>query len=118
MPTVIDCTSAHHFVWGGICDGWRLLDREDLSVIEELVPPGGEEEWHVHARARQLFYVLEGSALMRTEEGDVKLDRGTSVEIEPGVAHTFANSGSGDVRLLIISSPASRGDRTTVPGRD
>ena len=56
--------SAEHYVWGGVCDGWHLLKRDDLSVIRERVPAGAAETPHRHARSRQFFYVLEGEAVI------------------------------------------------------
>jgi mannose-6-phosphate isomerase-like protein (cupin superfamily) len=111
MPESVDRSTAEHYVWGGMSDGWRLLDRDDLSVIEERVPPGGAEESHVHAVARQFFVLLEGSAVMQTATGNVTLRTGQGVEIPPGLAHRFTNPGDVDVRFLVISSPTTRGDR-------
>lgn len=115
-PNVVDIQTAEHHTWGEVCDAWRLLDRDDLSVIEERVPAGGKEEWHYHTRSRQLFYILDGSALMRTEHGNMQIAAGGSVEIPPGLAHQILNPGTQDLRFLVISSPTTRGDRTLVPG--
>ena len=52
--------SAEHYRWGDVCDGWRLLERPDLSVIQERISPGAGEVRHFHTRARQLFFVLHG----------------------------------------------------------
>src|SRR5690606_1322514 len=60
MGESVDATNAEHYGWGEVSDGWRLLDRPGLSVIEERVPAGAGEEWHVHDAATQFFYVLEG----------------------------------------------------------
>jgi mannose-6-phosphate isomerase-like protein (cupin superfamily) len=111
MIDPVNTSNAQHYVWGEISDGWRLLDGDDLSVIEERVPAGGQEKWHAHAHDRQFFYVLEGSAVMRTDDGDVPLEVRSGVEIAPGVGHQFTNPGSEDVRFLVISTPNSRGDR-------
>lgn len=102
---------APHYEWGTNCDGWRLVDRPELSVIEERVPPGAAEEWHVHDRARQFFYVLSGRAEMRTTSGVADLAPGMGVEVPPGVAHQFANVGDCDVVFLVTSTPSTRGDR-------
>lgn len=77
--------------------------------------PGGAEDWHVHAVARQFFLVLDGSAVMETSEGDVPLRTGQGLEIAPGLAHRFTNPGDEDVRFLVISSPTTRGDRQPAP---
>lgn len=115
MPESTSRDTAEHYVWGEMNDGWRLLDRDDLSVIEERVPPGGAEEWHVHSSARQFFVVLTGSAVMETVEGDVSLTSGQGLEIEPGLAHRFTNPSEDDVRFLVISAPTTRGDRQPAP---
>jgi mannose-6-phosphate isomerase-like protein (cupin superfamily) len=111
MPHSVNTSSAEHYVWGGVSDGWRLLDRDDLSVIEERVPAGGKEDWHTHVHARQFFYVLEGTAVMRTDTGDVVLEARSGVEVPPGIGHQFTNPGPDEVRFLVVSSPNSRGDR-------
>lgn len=109
-----DGTAAPHYTWGDGCDGWLLVDRDDLSVIEERVPPGAAEEWHVHDRARQFFYVLSGQAELRTASGVVELVAGVGVEVPPGLAHQFANAGESDVVFLVTSAPTTRGDRRPV----
>ncbi len=116
LPKSISRETAEHYVWGGVCDGWRLLDRSDLSVIEERVPVGGAEVAHVHGRARQFFYVLAGNARLEFEREAVELGPGQGLEVASGVAHRFVNAGDGDVRFLVISTPTTRGDRTDLAG--
>lgn len=108
---VVAKASAEHYVWGNSCDGWRLLERDDLSVIQERVPSGQSEVMHYHERARQLFYVLSGAAAMQFEHHAIPLSAGDSLEIPPGTRHQFKNESDGDVEFLVISAPATRGDR-------
>lgn len=114
MPEPVDVTNADHYVWGELSDGWRLLDSPGLSVIEEQVPAGAGEEWHVHDAATQFFYVLEGTAQMQTVEGVVDLGVRQGVEIPAGLAHRFFNPGAVETRFLVISAPNTRGDRRPV----
>lgn len=107
----VDRGSARHYRWGGVCDGWHLLERGDLSVIEERVPAGASEEPHRHARARQFFYILDGDAVMEVDGRRVALASGQGLEIPPGTAHRFRNDSPRDVRFLVISMPTTRGDR-------
>ncbi len=30
---LISIEKAEHYLWGGNCDGWHLLKRDDMSVI-------------------------------------------------------------------------------------
>lgn len=107
----VEPAAAEHYVWGEVCDGWRLVDRPGLSVIEERVPAGAGEEWHVHDTATQFFYILDGVAQMQTGHGVVELQPRTGVEVPPGVAHRFFNPGDTDTRFLVISGPNARSDR-------
>ena len=117
MPTrVINPSSAEHYKWGGPtgtdCDGWYLVRTPDLTVIEELMPPGTREERHQHARSRQFFFVLEGELTMEVEHHHFSVTAGSGIEIHPGQAHQAMNSGSSPVRMVVSSQPDSHGDRT------
>jgi quercetin dioxygenase-like cupin family protein len=103
--------TAEHYVWGGRCDGWRLLAGEGLSVIEERMPPGTEEVRHRHARARQFFYVLEGELTFELEGRLHTLHPREGLEIAPGVAHQVRNTSAADAAFLVISQPSTVGDR-------
>jgi mannose-6-phosphate isomerase-like protein (cupin superfamily) len=104
--------TAQHYVWGGKCDGWRLLDRPGFSAIQERIPPGAGETRHYHRRARQLFFVLSGT--LEVEVGDrlFRLQPHDSIEVEPGAMHRVANPCDEDVEFLLISVPSTRDDRT------
>ena len=114
MTTVVSRDSAAHYSWGGVCDGWRLLDGTNLSVIEERIPPGAGERLHAHAAARQLFYVLSGRLTIDIADETHVLGQGDAVHIEPGSPHRVKNAGADDAWFLVISSPTTRGDRTNL----
>jgi len=105
---------AEHYVWGDGCDGWRLLDRPDLSVIEERVPPGASEVRHVHHSARQLFYLLAGQLTIDRAGDQLTLSAGDALEIPPTVPHLVRNDGEAHAVFLVISAPTTRGDRTNL----
>ena len=111
---VISIENAEHYIWGEICDGWLLLKRDDMSVIQERVPAGGAEVMHYHEAARQFFYILEGEGMMVFEEREVVLAKGQGLEIPPQVKHQFKNQSKAEVYFLVISVPATRGDRINV----
>ena len=107
--------TAEHYVWGKVCDGWRLLDEADLSVIQERVPPGAAETRHMHSQARQFFYVLSGTATIEVGEERIAVAAGQGLHVPSGVAHRFVNGSREDVHFLVISAPTTRGDRVEVP---
>jgi len=108
---MISIENAEHYIWGGNCDGWHLLKRDDMSLIQERVPAGGAEVMHYHERARQFFYVLEGEGRMVLEAQEIILQKGQGLEISPMIKHQFKNESQADVDFLVISIPSTRGDR-------
>jgi mannose-6-phosphate isomerase-like protein (cupin superfamily) len=111
---VVSVENAEHYIWGQVCDGWHLLKREEMSVIQERVPAGGAEVMHYHNTARQFFYVLDGEGTMTFEDRYVTLRKGEGIEIEPGLKHQFKNQSDADVHFLVISIPSTRGDRVNL----
>jgi mannose-6-phosphate isomerase-like protein (cupin superfamily) len=103
--------NAEYYRWGEVCDGWRLLDGQDLSVIQERIPPRHGEVRHRHHRARQLFYVLKGGLRIERGEAVFELAAGDSLEVPPGEPHRVRNAGEADASFLVISAPTTRGDR-------
>ncbi|MBI3563309.1 MAG: cupin domain-containing protein [Gammaproteobacteria bacterium] len=106
--------NSEHYVWGDVCDGWHLLRHSEMSVVQERVPPGASEVKHFHARARQFFYVLSGTASMEFDGCSVSFSAGQGIHVPPGVAHRFYNASPVDVIFLVISVPIAAGDRTLV----
>jgi len=103
--------NAQHYRWGDDCDGWHLVKDEQLSVIEEFMPPGSAEIRHHHERAQQFFYVLTGEVLMEVNGENTLIPAGSGIRIPPGTRHQIRNPSSAPVRFLVISQPASHGDR-------
>jgi len=108
---IVSTENAEHYIWGEINDGWHLLKRDDMSVIQERVLAGGTEVMHYHNIARQFFYILNGEATMVFEDHEVSLKKGQGIEIAPTVKHQFKNRSNADVHFLVISVPTTRGDR-------
>lgn len=106
--------NADHYIWGEVCEGWRLLDQPDLSVIQERIPPGAGEVRHYHARARQLFFLLEGELTIEIGGNLFQLEPQDSLEVAPGNSHGVRNDGKTDAIFLVISAPTTRGDRTNL----
>jgi mannose-6-phosphate isomerase-like protein (cupin superfamily) len=111
---VISIENAEHYIWGGINDGWHLLKRDDMSVIQERVPAGGAEVMHYHEVSRQFFYILEGEGTMVFEDHEVTLHKGQGIEISPQIKHQFKNRSATEVHFLVISVPTTKGDRINV----
>jgi mannose-6-phosphate isomerase-like protein (cupin superfamily) len=111
---IVDIDSCEPYQWGAKSEGWRLLDRADLSVIQERVPSGDRERRHFHTHARQFFFVLDGEAVIEIDGVRFPLKAGQGIDVDPGTPHQFMNESSAAVSFLVISAPRSHGDRTDV----
>ena len=112
-PGTVSRVNAEHYRWGHECDAWHLVKDPEMTVIEELIPPGAAEVRHYHKKAQQFFYILSGEAMMQVEDGPVLVPAGSGIRIMPGVWHQIRNPSSGPLRLLVISHPPSHGDKWT-----
>ncbi len=106
-------SNAEHYKWGESSDGWHLLKSDNLSVIEENVPPGETEIRHVHLRAQQFFYVLEGIGQIEVAGELFELTPGHGIHVPPQTPHQLMNNGKERLRFLVISEPKSHGDRVS-----
>jgi mannose-6-phosphate isomerase-like protein (cupin superfamily) len=109
---VIDISSGERYQWGAGSEGWHLLNRSELSVIQECVPPRDGERRHFHSRARQFFYILQGQAVLEVDGSRFEIRAGQGLEVPPGAWHQFMNESTESVTFLVVSSPHSHGDRT------
>lgn len=103
--------TAEHYVWGEKCDGWHLVKTAGLSVIHERMPPGTKEARHYHAKSRQFFFVLSGAATLEIEGKREVLRQHEGAEVSPGIPHQMFNESEQAIEFLVISQPASHGDR-------
>jgi mannose-6-phosphate isomerase-like protein (cupin superfamily) len=111
LPGPVSRENAEHYRWGVDCDAWYLVNHEQLSVIEEFMPPGAAEIRHHHTKAQQFFYIVSGEVLMEVEGKTVLLAAGSGIRVLPGKHHQIRNPSSSPVRFLVISHPRSHGDR-------
>jgi mannose-6-phosphate isomerase-like protein (cupin superfamily) len=112
---VVSKENAEHYVWGGICDGWHLVKRADLSVIHERMPSGTSEVRHYHNRSRQFFFVLSGTATLEVDGKQEMIQALQGIEVPLGVPHQMMNQSHNDVEFIVISQPMSHGDRIELP---
>ncbi|MBB3595002.1 mannose-6-phosphate isomerase-like protein (cupin superfamily) [Rhizobium sp. BK529] len=111
---IIGRETAPHYTWGDRCDGWPLVQGEDLLVVEERMPPGTAETRHYHVHARQFFYVLSGALSLEVDGQTYELLSHKGVEVAARKPHQVRNNSENDVVFLVVSSPTSRCDRHDV----
>ena len=106
--------NAEHYNWKKVCDGWHFVQRDDLSIIVEKMPPHTAEDMHYHRQARQFFYILSGEATMRFTDQEEVLNAGEGVEIDPGEAHQMTNNSDTEIEFLVVSMPKSHEDKVII----
>jgi mannose-6-phosphate isomerase-like protein (cupin superfamily) len=82
------------------------------SLAEATLRPGRTTRSHRHARAEEIYYVLQGEALLTVDHENQPVGRGDAVLIPPGSWHCITNTGDGDLVFLCCCSPAYRHDDT------
>ncbi len=107
----VSIKNTEHYIWGEVCEGWHLVNTEELSVIQEKVPAGGKEVLHYHKKANQFFFVLSGAAILEVNGEPIKLRKHNGCFIKSGVPHQLRNESKKDLIFLVISQPKSHGDR-------
>ena len=112
---MISKANAEHYVWGDKCDGWYLVNRQDMLIIHEKMPPETCEKRHYHSVSRQFFFVLDGVLTMELEGKAHRIVAQQGIEIPPGSKHQARNDTGSPVEFIVISHPTTRGDRSDLP---
>jgi len=113
---ITSVNNAEYYTWGQQCDGWHLLKSDSLSVIQEHMPPGTNEQLHYHEKAQQVFYILSGTATFEID-GELKtVNANQSIHITKGKKHRILNNADADLHFLVISEPKAHGDRVNIYG--
>ena len=60
---------------------------------------------HHHAGSAELFYMLDGTAQLLSDDQIVTAERGDLVVVPPGLAHAFAAAPGHNADILIIITP-------------
>jgi mannose-6-phosphate isomerase-like protein (cupin superfamily) len=77
-------------------------DRQSLA--EATLPPGGRTQRHYHARAEEIYTVLEGDARLEVGGEEAEVSAGDSILIPPGAWHRIT-AGPAGVRFLCSCAP-------------
>ena len=110
----INKNNAEHYAWGTDCDGWHLVKSDELSVIQERVPPGESEVMHYHKKAWQFFFILSGEATIEIGSKTYMLKKHEGIEVQPKLPHKLTNNSNIDLVFIVTSKPKSHGDRFLV----
>ena len=103
--------NSEHYNWGSNCSGWHMVKSQNLSIIEELMPPKTKEKTHHHNFSQQYFRILSGKATFEIEDKLVEVEQGYGIHILPKTKHRIRNDELEDLEFIVISEPTTQGDR-------
>jgi len=86
------------------------VDLSNLSLqVVEAAPGEDFAPYHSHGTAEEVFYVLAGTLVVETPEGDHEVEAGEAFLAEPGSPlhpHNPADA-DGPVRALLVNAPVT-----------
>lgn len=77
-----------------------------LAVMEYITHRGEEPPDHIHPTEDEIFYVLHGALTFRCGEDTFELDTGGFIFLPRGIQHGYTIRSEGDIRLLVMTTPA------------
>ena len=82
------------------------------SLAEAVIKPGETTQLHRHRQTEEIYHITQGQARMTLADKTFDVSAGDSICIAPGNPHCIENTGSEDLHLLCMCSPAYSHDDT------
>ncbi|RLM90878.1 cupin domain-containing protein [Halobellus sp. Atlit-38R] len=82
-------------------------DVDDIGAsLYELPPEAASWPYHFHTGNAEAVYVLSGTGLLRTPDGETRVESGDycAFPADPDGAHRFYNDGTEPLRFLAVST--------------
>ncbi len=96
----------HHVSIDFTIKAGELGPGRHLAVMECITRRGEEPPDHTHPTEDEIFYVLQGTLTFRCGEETFELDSGGFMFLPRGIQHGYTIRSKGDVRLLVMTTPA------------
>ena len=83
------------------------IGAKSMGASLGRMEPSGRTGPHAHEKAEQLFIILKGEMLMKTDRGEARLKQGQAAFIYPGEVHENYNVANGTTEYLVVTSRLS-----------
>ena len=83
----------------------NTLNGINYSIAQFMLEPGKRSKLH-KLRSSEIYYILEGRAILNVDENTHHLEKDDSVYVSPNSKQFIENEGSGNLRFLCIVEPA------------
>ncbi len=92
----------------------KALGVDSMALNYYELAPGDSFAfgYHAHESQEEVFYVLEGTVVFETDDGDVEVGADEAIRFSPGEFQRGVNEGSERVRAIAIGAPADPGELT------
>ena len=84
------------------------------TLAEARLTPGAGATPHYHLKTEEIYFILEGQALMEVGNEVEPVGPGDAIAIPPRTHHRITNSGSGVLRFLCCCAPGYEHDDTVL----
>jgi len=94
----------------GALDWIEVLDSNDLKgrglnfVHDDVLPSGVSIGAHRHTGDEEYYYIVSGKGMMTLDDVRFEVAAGDITAVYPGGVHGLENTGSDDLRLIVISA--------------
>jgi uncharacterized cupin superfamily protein len=98
--------------WIEVLDGVDLKEKGLNFVHDDILPPGVSIGVHKHTGDEEYYYIVSGKGIMTLDQDRIEVTGGDMTAVYPGGLHGLENTGSEDLRIIVISArlrPAAGG---------
>lgn len=92
----------------------RNSSIRNQSLAEAVIHPGRWTAAHFHRVTEEIYFILEGSGLMRLADEERPVFVGDAIAIPPGQIHSILCTSSEPLRLLCCCAPGYEHDDTVL----
>lgn len=101
----------HNYKWGNNCDGWVLVDTNELTVKQKLMPAQTAESLHYHKKSQQFFFILKGIATFEVDGKIFSVKENEGFHTPADKKHRIINNTNSDLEFILSSQPSTNNDR-------
>lgn len=102
--------------WVGVLGGEDLEGRLVNFIHDDVLPPGVSIGLHKHTKDEEYYYIVSGGGTMTLNDQRVEVAAGDITAVFPGGMHALENTGSDDLRVIVISVSADTPNKPTGGG--
>lgn len=88
--------------------------NKDQSLAEAIVKPGDATINHYHKVSDEVYHVTDGEGIINRGGEAIKVIKGDTVFVPPGIEQNIVNTGSTDLKILCFLTPPYSHEQTVI----